>query len=57
MEFKDLTSEQQAKVKACKSGDELIALLKEEGVELTDEQLEAVAGGGAWYKDFIDGMN
>ena len=43
--LKGLTEEQIAKVKACKSQEELLALAKEEGIELTDEQLEAVSGG------------
>ena len=46
MNINDLTPEQIEKAKAAKSTDELLALAKEEGVELTDEQLEAVAGGG-----------
>ena len=40
-----LTSEQIEKVKSCKNPEELLSLAKEEGVELTDEQLEAVSGG------------
>lgn len=40
-----LTEEQIAKVKACKNSEELLALAKDEGVELTDEQLAAVSGG------------
>ena len=44
--LKGLTEEQIAKVKACKSQEEMLALAKEEGIELTDEQLEAVSGGG-----------
>lgn len=43
--LKGLTEEQVAKVKACKNQEELLALAKQEGIELTDEQLEAVAGG------------
>ena len=43
--LKGLTEEQIAKVKACKSQKELLALAKKEGIELTDEQLEAVNGG------------
>ena len=43
--LKGLTEEQIAKVKACKNHEELLALAKEEGVELTDEQLAAVSGG------------
>lgn len=45
MEFEDLTPEQQEKAKACTTVDELVALAKEEGIELTDEDLEAMAGG------------
>ena len=40
-----LTEEQIAKVKACKNQEELLKLAKEEGVELTDEQLAAISGG------------
>ena len=46
--LKGLTEEQIAKVKACKNGDELLALAKAEGVELSNEQLEAVSGGGCF---------
>ena len=49
MEFKDLTPEQKEKARACKTPEELFALAKEEGVELTEEQREAVSGGRAWY--------
>ena len=45
--LKGLTEEQIAKVKACKNSDELLALAKEEDIELTDEQLAAINGGGA----------
>lgn len=40
-----LSEEQIAKVKECKNQEELLALAKREGIELTDEQLEAVSGG------------
>lgn len=43
--LKGLTEEQIAKVKECKNNEELLKLAKEEGIELTDEQLEAVSGG------------
>ena len=45
--LKGLTEEQIAKVKACKNSDELLAMAKAEGIELTDEQLDTVSGGGA----------
>ena len=44
--LKGLTEEQVAKVKACKNSEELLKLAKEEDIELSDEQLEAVNGGG-----------
>ena len=47
--LKGLTEEQIKKVEACKSADEIINLAKSEGVELTDEQLEVVSGGGCFY--------
>ncbi len=40
-----LSEEQIAKVEACHSSSELLALAQEEGIELTDEQLAAVSGG------------
>ena len=49
MEFDDLTDEQKAKVMACKSADELIALAEAEGVELSDEQLQSIAGGDSFW--------
>lgn len=45
--LKGLSEEQIAKIRECKSQEELLKLAKEEGIELTDEQLEAVSGGGA----------
>ena len=52
MNFEDLKNpELQEKLKACKSPDELVELAKAEGMELTDEQLESIAGGDSeWYE-------
>jgi len=44
--LKGLTEEQIAKIKACNSGEELSELAKAEGVELSEEQLNAISGGG-----------
>ena len=44
--LKGLSEEQIKKVEACKSPEEILNLAKAEGIELTDEQLEAVSGGG-----------
>ena len=46
MEFENLTDEQQAKAAACKSPEELLALAREEGMELSDEDLAKISGGG-----------
>lgn len=43
--LKGLTKEQIEKVKACKSQEEILDLARKEGIELTDEQLEAANGG------------
>lgn len=45
MEYDDLTPEQKEKAEACESAEEILALAKDEGYELSDEALEAVAGG------------
>ena len=43
--LKGLSKEQLEKARECKTNEELLELAKEEGVELTDEQLAAVSGG------------
>lgn len=48
MDFEKLDSELQEKIGACKSADEMLALAKEEGYELSDEELAGVSGG--WGK-------
>lgn len=35
---------------ACTSSEELVAFAKENGIKLTDEQLDAIAGGDDWCK-------
>lgn len=51
--LKGLTATQKSKILACQKADEISALAKEEGVELTNEQLEAVSGGECDNKDFM----
>ena len=48
MEYEDLTPEQQAKARACKTLEDVIAFAKEEGYELSDAELESVTGGVSW---------
>ena len=50
MEFKDLTPEQQAKARACKTPEEMLELAKAAGYELSDAELDGIAGG-AWACD------
>ena len=45
MDFNDLTPEQQEMARACKTQEELAELAKSFGIELSDEELAAVAGG------------
>ena len=42
--LKGLTKEQKAKLENCKNTEEMLKIAREEGIELTDEQLEAVSG-------------
>ena len=43
--LKGLREEQIEKVKSCNDTQEILILAKKEGVELTEEQLDAVSGG------------
>ena len=45
--WESLTDEQKEKAKTCKSWDELTALAGKEGIELSDEVLDAIAGGSS----------
>lgn len=56
MDFMSLTPEQQAKARACKTPEELLALAREEGIELSDDELQAVSGGLGWdtVGEFLD---
>ena len=45
MNFEDLTAQQKEKALACKMPEELVKFAKEEGIELTDEQLDSISGG------------
>ena len=48
MEFSDLSPELKEKARACETVDEVLALVKEEGIELSDDELENVSGGLQW---------
>ena len=46
--YASLPEELKEKLKACKTGEEMKALLKGAQIELPDELLEAVSGGGPY---------
>ena len=46
--FAQLSEEQKEQFRNCKDMDEVMKLADEENVELTDEQLEFLAGGGCF---------
>ena len=48
MEFKDLTPEQQQQALNANTPDEILSLAREAGYELSEEELDAVAGGRKW---------
>ena len=49
MNYEDLKNpELQEKLKAAKTPEELLAIAKEEGFELSDAELGAVSGGNDW---------
>ena len=50
MDPKSLDSELRAKVKACGTPEEILALAKEEGYALTDDDLDQISGG-LWSDD------
>ena len=48
MKFEELSQEQQEKAKACKTPEDLLELAKEEGYELSENDLQAISGGTSW---------
>lgn len=58
MQFDELSPELQEKAKACTTPQEVLALAEEEGIALSDAELDEIAGGkGKWAhekcSDFI----
>ena len=55
--YNSLSDEMKAKVANCKTAEELMELAKSEGIELTDEQLDAISGGFRWTCDYSCDVN
>ena len=55
MDISNLTPEQRERVKACKTTAEVIELAMSEGIELSDEEIDGIAGGSSWSCDVDDG--
>ncbi len=50
MKLDDISPELQAKARTCKTPEDVLALAKEAGYKLSDDELEAVAGGDdSWF--------
>ena len=49
--YDSLSDDLKAKVANCKTGEELVSLAEKEGIELTDDQLDAISGGATWTCD------
>ena len=54
MDFEKLDIELQEKIKECKNIDELRALAETEGLPLSDEELEGLAGGAKCSNYFLE---
>ena len=52
MNLSNISQELMDKARNCKTPEELLALAKQEGVELSDEDLEGISGGQDWCGPF-----
>ena len=43
-----LSPEQREKARACATPEDVLAFAKEQGYTLSDDELEAISGGGFW---------
>ena len=56
MNFSELSDKQKAMASDCKTPEEALALAREEGYELSDEELEGVTGGWGEPERAIDAV-
>lgn len=52
MNFEDLSDELKKKVSECKTPEDVLALAKQEGYNLSDKELEAISGGDGEQKEY-----
>lgn len=52
MNFEDLTPEQQEKLKSAKTPEDILAIAKEEGYALSEDELAGIAGGRSWFDEY-----
>ena len=55
MNFENLSDELKAKAQACKTPEDILALAKEHGYELSDDELDSLSGAGdgpEWNCDY-----
>ena len=50
----DISPELKENARACKTPDEMLALAKKEGYKLSDEEMEAVAGGWSGCEPYCE---
>lgn len=55
--LKQVSPEQMEKARACSSAAELLELAKTEGMELSDEQIDAISGGQEWWENCDHGKS
>lgn len=46
----ELTEEQKAKIRDCKTPEDILAVAKAEGYELSENELDEISGGGANWR-------
>ena len=51
MKFEELSPELQEKVAACKTAEDIFALAKSEGIELSEEDLELISDGAIFSEE------
>ena len=55
MEFDEMSQEMKDRARACKTPEEILALAEDEGITLSDDELEQISGGkGKWAHEKCD---